>query len=57
MSDSDAIVRRILVHIAGPVLAEDTPPAAEALLVEAVAETLADLLALLTPGASAGPRQ
>ena len=44
MSDSFAVVRNILMHIAAAVLVEETPPAAEALLVEAVAETLADLL-------------
>ena len=44
MSDSFAVVRNILMHIAGAVLVEETPPAAEALLVEEVSETLADLL-------------
>ena len=44
MSDSGAIVRNILMHIAAGVLAEETPPTAEALLVEEVSGTLADLL-------------
>lgn len=44
MSDSFAVVRNILMHIAAGVLVEETPAAAEALLVEDVAETLADLL-------------
>ena len=44
MSDSLAVVRNILVHIAAGVLVEETPPAAEALLVDEVSETLADLL-------------
>ena len=44
MSDSFAVVRNILMHIAGGVLVEETPAAAEALLVDALAETLADLL-------------
>jgi hypothetical protein len=57
VSDSAAVVRRILVHIAAPVLVEGTPPEAEALLVDEVSETLADLLAPLTSGAPAGPRQ
>ena len=57
MSDSSTVVRRILVHIAAPVLVEDTPPVAEALLVNEVSETLADLFAPLTSEAPAGPRQ
>ena len=57
MSDSPAVVRRILLHIAAPVLADETPPAAEALLVDEVSETLADLFAPLTSDAPAGPRQ
>jgi hypothetical protein len=44
VSDSFAVVRNILMHIAGGVLVEETPPGAEALLVEEVSETLADLL-------------
>ena len=44
MSDSFAVVRNILIHIAAGVLVEETPPAAEALLVEEVSEALADLL-------------
>ena len=44
MSDSLAVVRNILIHIAAGVLVEETPPAAEALLVEEMSETLADLL-------------
>ena len=32
------------MHIAGGVLVEETPPQAEALLVDEVSETLADLL-------------
>jgi hypothetical protein len=44
VSDSLAVVRNILMHIAAGVLVEETPPAAEALLVEELAETLADLL-------------
>ena len=57
MSDSSTVVRRILLHIAAPVLVEETPPAAEALLVDEVSETLADLFAPLTSEAPAGPRQ
>ena len=60
MSDSSAVVRRILLHIAAPVLVEDTPdtpPPAEALLVDALSETLADLFAPLTSEPPAGPRQ
>ena len=57
MSDSPAVVRRILLHIAAPVLADETPRAAEALLVDEVSETLADLFAPLTSDAPAGPRQ
>jgi hypothetical protein len=44
VSDSIAIVRNILMHIAAGVLVHETPPAAEALLVDDLAETLADLL-------------
>jgi hypothetical protein len=44
VSDSFAVVRNILMHIAAGVLVEETPAAAEALLVEEVSETLADLL-------------
>ena len=44
MSDSIAIVRNILMHIAAGVLVHETPPAAETLLVDELAETLADLL-------------
>jgi hypothetical protein len=44
VSDSFAVVRNILMHIAAGVLVEETPPAAEALLVDEVSETLADLL-------------
>jgi hypothetical protein len=44
VSDSRAVVRNILMHIAAGVLVEETPPAAEALLVDEVSETLADLL-------------
>jgi hypothetical protein len=44
VSDSLAVVRNILMHIAAGVLVEETPPAAEGLLVEEVSETLADLL-------------
>lgn len=44
MSDSFAVVRNILMHIAAGVLVEETPPEAEALLVGEVSETLADLL-------------
>ena len=50
MSDSFAVVRNILMHIAAGVLVEETPPAAEALLVEEVSGTLADLL---EPGSAA----
>ena len=50
MSDSFAVVRNILMHIAADVLVEETPPAAEALLVDEVAETLADLLRPPSPG-------
>jgi hypothetical protein len=57
VSDSPAVVRRILLHIAAPVLADETPRAAEALLVDEVSETLADLFAPLTSDAPAGPRQ
>ena len=44
MSDSMAIVRNILMHIAAGVLVHETPPSAETLLVDDLAETLADLL-------------
>ena len=44
MSDAFAVVRNILMHIAAGVLVEETPPEAEALLVEEVSGTLADLL-------------
>ena len=48
MSDSDpdsvAVVRNILLHIAAGVLLPDTPPAAEALLVEDVTEVLGEML-------------
>ena len=44
MSDGAAIVRNILMHIAAGVLVHETPPAAEMLLVDDLAETLADLL-------------
>jgi hypothetical protein len=44
VSDGAAIVRNILMHIAAGVLVHETPPAAETLLVEDLAETLADLL-------------
>ena len=44
MSDSLAVVRNILMHIAAEVLVEETPPAAEALLVDDLADTLGDLL-------------
>jgi hypothetical protein len=44
VTDSFAVVRNILMHIAAGVLVEETSPAAEALLVEEVSETLADLL-------------
>jgi hypothetical protein len=51
VNDSFAVVRNILMHIAGAVLVEETPPAAEALLVEEVSGTLADLL---EPSSAAG---
>ena len=54
MSDSSAVVRNILIHLAGAVLVEETPPAAEALLVDEVSETLADLLRPLGADASTG---
>ena len=57
MSDSSTVVRRILLHIAAPVLVEETPPAVEALLVDELSETLADLFGPLTSEAPAGPRQ
>jgi hypothetical protein len=44
VSDGAAIVRNILMHIAAGVLVHETPPAAERLLVDDLAETLADLL-------------
>jgi len=44
VSDSATIVRNILMHIAAGVLVHETPPAAETLLVDDLAETLADLL-------------
>jgi hypothetical protein len=53
VSDSFAVVRNILMHIAGGVLVEETPPAAEALLVEEVSAILADLL---RPSSAAGER-
>ena len=52
MSDCLAVVRNILMHIAAGVLVEETPPAAEALLIDDLAETLADLL---RPSSEAGP--
>jgi hypothetical protein len=54
VSDSLAVVRNILMHIAAGVLVEETPSAAEALLVEEVSETLADLLQ--APSATGGRR-
>ena len=56
MSDSSAVVRNILIHLAGAVLVEETPPAAEALLVDEVSETLADLLRPLGADDPTGPR-
>ena len=53
MSDSAAVVRNILMHIAAGVLVHETPPAAEALLVDDLAETLADLL---RPASAGGTR-
>ena len=50
MSDSFAVVRNILMHIAAAVLVEETPAEAEALLVDEVSETLADLLEPSTDG-------
>ena len=44
MSDSAAVVRNILMHIAAGVLVHETPPAAEALLVDDLTETLSDML-------------
>ena len=57
MSGSLAVVRNILMHIAAPVLAEETPPTAEALLVEDLAETLADLLHALEGDGATARRQ
>jgi len=57
VSDSSAVVRRILLHIAAPVLVEETPPAGESRLVDELSKTLADLFAPLTSEAPAGPRQ
>jgi hypothetical protein len=50
VSDSFPVVRNILMHIAAGVLVEETPAEAEALLVEEVSGTLADLL---EPGSAA----
>jgi hypothetical protein len=44
VSDSIAVVRNILLHIAAGVLLPDTPPAAEAILVEGITEVLAEML-------------
>jgi hypothetical protein len=44
VSDGAAMVRNILMHIAAGVLVHETPPAAEAMLVDELSETLADLL-------------
>jgi hypothetical protein len=44
VTDSFAVVRNILMHIAAGVLVEETPAEAETLLVDEVSETLADLL-------------
>jgi hypothetical protein len=44
VSDSLAVVRNILMHIAAAPLAEETPAEVESLLIHAVSETLADLL-------------
>jgi hypothetical protein len=58
VSDSAAIVRNILMHIAAGVLVHETPPAAEALLVDDLAGTLADLLRASSAGdAPVEPRQ
>jgi hypothetical protein len=38
-----AVMRNILLHIAAGVLLPDTPPAAEAILVEEVTEVLAEM--------------
>jgi hypothetical protein len=57
VSDSPAVVRRILLHNAAPVRAEDTPPAAEALRVDEVSETLADRFAALASDRPVGTRQ
>ena len=55
LSEPVAIVRNILLHIAAEVL-PDTPPAAEALLVDDLSETLADLLrAALAAGTRPAP--
>jgi hypothetical protein len=43
-SDSIAVVRNILLHIAAGVLLPDTPPAAEAILIEEVTEVLGEML-------------
>jgi hypothetical protein len=56
VSDSIAIVRNILMHIAAGVLVHETPPAAETLLVDDLAETLADLLRPAPPAALRSPR-
>ena len=44
MSDSIAVVRNIVLHIAAGELLPDTPPAAEALLVEEITEVLGEML-------------
>jgi hypothetical protein len=54
VSDSFAVVRNILMHIAAGVLVEETPAEAEALLVAELSETLADLL---QPSAAGVDRQ
>jgi hypothetical protein len=43
VTDSLAVVRNILLHIAAGVLLPDTPPAAEEILVEEVTEVLGEL--------------
>jgi hypothetical protein len=44
VTDSIAVVRNILLHIAAGVLLPDTPPAAEAILIEEVTEVLGEMV-------------
>jgi hypothetical protein len=51
-----ALLRRVLLDLAADVLAEETPGAAEALLTDEVAETLAEMLRVASPADGAPER-